>query len=139
MLKGQEKLKGIINAKENKEYFFDPTFILKEDLLDHKGQLIHKAGTKVNPLEQVPLSSDLIFINGDNLKQVEFALSHYEAKASKAKIILVKGAPMKLQKEHKIWIYFDQNGILTSKFGISQVPAVVRQDKLRLKISEVVL
>jgi conjugal transfer pilus assembly protein TraW len=134
-----KEVSGIIDAKENKEYFYDPTFILKEDIFDHVGRLIHKAGTRINPLEKISLRHDLIFINGDNPKQVEFALSYFKTKDAKATIILIKGSPIKLQKKHKIWIYFDQQGLLTNKFGIVQVPAIVTQDRLQLKISEVAL
>lgn len=134
-----KEVAGIIDAKENKEYFYDPTFILEEDIFDHIGRLIHKAGTRINPLEKISLRHDLIFINGDNPKQLEFALSYFKTKDAKATIILIKGSPIKLQKEHKIWIYFDQEGLLTDKFGITQVPAIVTQDQLQLKIREVAL
>jgi conjugal transfer pilus assembly protein TraW len=134
-----KEVAGIIDAKENREYFYDPTFILEEDIFDHVGRLIQKSGTRINPLEKISLRHDLIFINGDNLKQVEFALSYFKTKDAKATIILIKGSPIKLQKEHKIWIYFDQQGLLTGKFGITQVPAIVTQDQLQLKIREVVL
>jgi conjugal transfer pilus assembly protein TraW len=133
------EVSGIIDAKENKEYFYDPAFILEEDIFDHVGRLIHKAGTRINPLENISLRHDLIFINGDNPKQVEFALSYFKTKDAKATIILIKGSPIKLQKEHKVWIYFDQQGLLTSKFGIVQVPAIVTQDRWQLRISEVAL
>ena len=134
-----KEVAGIIDAKENREYFYDPTFILEEDIFDHVGRIIQKSGTRINPLEKIALRHDLIFINGDNPKQVEFALSYFKTKDAKATIILIKGSPIKLQKEHKIWIYFDQEGLLTGKFGITQVPAIVTQDQLQLKIREVVL
>ena len=134
-----KEVAGIIDAKENREYFYDPTFILEEDIFDHVGRLIQKSGTRINPLEKIALRHDLIFINGDNPKQVEFALSYFKTKDAKATIILIKGSPIKLQKEHKIWIYFDQEGLLTGKFGITQVPAIVTQDQLQLKIREVAL
>ena len=62
----------------------------------------------------------------------------YKEREEKLKIILVKGEPLKLQREQreqKIWIYFDQAGFLTQKLGIKEVPALVIQDGLRLKIS----
>ena len=70
----------------------------------------------------------MLFIDGDDELQVKFALK------GQAKIILVKGSPLKLQRKEKIWIYFDQGGILTSKLGITQVPALVVQEGLQLKI-----
>ncbi len=119
---------GITRAKESKEFFYDPTYVLTQDIIDHNNQLLHRAGTTVNPLEFTPLKEDLLFIDGDDELQVKFALK------GQAKIILVKGSPLKLQRKEKIWIYFDQGGILTSKLGIRQVPALVTQEGLQLKI-----
>lgn len=130
---------GIIDAKEEREYYFDPSFTLDQDIFDHNHLLMQKAGTKINPLEQVSLNEDLVFINGDNEKQIEFAINHYKSKKEKVKIILVKGSPSEVMKRHMIWIYFDQAGVLTSKFGIIAVPAIVTEDKLQLKINEIKL
>lgn len=119
---------GITRAKESKEFFYDPTYVLDQDIRDHNNQLMHPAGIKVNPLEFAPLKEALLFIEGDDELQVKFALK------GQAKIILVKGSPLKLQRKEKIWIYFDQGGVLTSKLGITQVPALVTQEGLKLKI-----
>lgn len=125
---------GIKRAKEAKEYFYDPTYVLDQDIYDHTSKLIHPAGTKVNPLEFTFLKEALLFIDGDDETQVKFALEAYKQKNEKLKIILVKGSPLKLQRKEKIWIYFDQGGVLTSKLGISEIPALVTQEGLRLKI-----
>ena len=39
-------------------------------------------------------------------------------------------------KAWQVSVYFDQQGALTSKFGITQVPAMVSQEGLRLRIDE---
>ena len=124
----------ITNAQEDKNWYFDPTYVLKEDLKDHEGVLIYPKGTIINPLEKTRLSKALIFINGDEELQVKYALK--ESLDKQVKIVLTKGSPLELQKKHKIWIYFDQFGFLTTKLGIKHVPAVVNQEGLRLKIQE---
>lgn len=142
-----EPVVGITDAKENREYYYDPTFVLDEDIRDHtrsaaqqNGQLIHEKGKAINPLSKVRLSNVLIFINGDNAGQVEYALNQYKDLQEKAKIILTSGSPIKIQKDHKdVLIYFDQFGVLTKKLGVKAVPAVVRQEGLKLKVNEVAL
>ncbi len=126
---------GITKAKEKKEFFYDPTYVLDQDIKDYTGRLIHSAGTVVNPLEFTKLNDALLFIDGDDYFQVNFALEQYKTKNEKLKIILVKGSLLKLQRKEKIWIYFDQGGILTTKLGIKEIPALVEQDGVRLKIS----
>jgi conjugal transfer pilus assembly protein TraW len=128
-------INGVNKAKESKEYFYDPTYVLNQDIYDHNGKLIHKAGTKINPLELTSLRESLIFIDGEDKDQVQFALEQYKQKEGKAKIIFVKGSPLKLQRQEKIWIYFDQGGVLTSKLNIQEIPAKVEQSGLKLKIN----
>ena len=124
--------------EEKEEYdYYDPTYILDKDILDQNGKIMHYRGKKINPLEFVPLRDPLIFIDGDNEDQLKLALDIYKQKSKSAKflkIILTKGSPLKIQRKHKIWIYFDQKGILTSKLSIKQVPALVEQSGLLLKI-----
>jgi conjugal transfer pilus assembly protein TraW len=125
---------NIQKAKESKEYFYDPTYVLEQDIRDHTGKLIHAKGTTANPLEFTSLSQALLFIDGDDETQIKFALKKYKETLENLKIILVRGSPLKLQRQAKIWIYFDQGGALTSKLGIAEVPALVTQEDLRLKI-----
>ena len=126
---------GITKAKQDKVFYYDPTYILQNDISDHEGRLIHRAGTRVIPLVYLPLTEELIFIDGDDKEQVTLALNHRKVKDGKTKIILVKGSPLELQRNHKIWIYFDQGGVITQKLGITEVPAIVEQESLKLKIS----
>ena len=125
-------VKGITKAKaqDKKVRYYDPTYINPEDIFDHNGLLIAHKGMKVNPLEFTSLTQPLIFIDGDDAEQVSYALS-----LETAKIILVKGSPLKLQRAHKRWIYFDQAGVITTKLGITEVPSLVEQEGLALKIS----
>ena len=129
----------INKAKESKEYYYDPTYVLDRSIYDHNGSLMHLVGTKINPLSKLPLSNALIFIDGADKEQVNYALEQYNALERKAKIILTSGSPIELQKLHKVWIYFDQFGSLTTKLGIKHVPTIVTQDALQLKINEVAL
>jgi conjugal transfer pilus assembly protein TraW len=128
---------GITKAKDDKisVSYFDPSYTVPDNIYDHNNNLLHAAGKIINPLEHTSLTESLIFIDGDDAEQVETALSIRKQKQDKLKIILVKGSPLKLQREHKVWIYFDQAGFITTKLGIKEVPALVEQDGLRLKIT----
>lgn len=128
-------VRAISKAKNTREFFYDPTYVLQEDIKDHQGIIIHNKGTEINPLISTSLTQNLIFIDGDDDEQVELALKIREKKQNRLKIILVKGSPLKLQRKHKIWIYFDQAGFITQKLGISEVPALVEQYELSLKIT----
>ena len=53
-----------------------------------------------------------------------------------AKIIFVKGAPLKIMKEIGLTVYFDQQGVICQKFGIKQVTALISQKDDLLLIQE---
>ena len=127
---------GIRHTDVPRQWFFDPTITVGEDLRDNEGRLIHAAGTRVNPLEIMGLTQKILFIDGDDTDQVEWALAQ-RREAGRAKIVLVGGAPLELMENHKIPFYFDQRGLLTSRFQITQVPASIEQIGSLLSISEV--
>lgn len=140
-------VESITKARATRVFYFDPTYILKEDLKDHLGNSIYAKGTKINPLETVSLSQDLVFFDGDDEEQKKWLLSRIQDsesnvrnnKIEKIRLILIKGSPLELSKELSFPVYFDQGGYLTKKLGIQHVPAVVTQDKLRLRIEEIFL
>jgi len=128
-------VEGILKAQENRTFYFDPTYVGEEDLKDHTGKVFYKKGTKINPLETVTLSHDLLFFDEDDVSQKAWAQKKLQNEH--VKLILVKGAPLSLSAEWKVPVYFDQGGILTKKLGIQHVPALVTQEDLRLRVEEV--
>jgi conjugal transfer pilus assembly protein TraW len=145
-VKRPKPVEGITRATESRIFYYDPSYIVKEDIADHRGRVFIKKGTKLNPLETVSLSQNLLFFDGDDREQVSWAQDFLSAKKSEGKpqkeavkLILVKGAPLSLSEEFKVPVYFDQGGLLIKKLGIQYVPAFVRQEDLRLRIEEVPL
>lgn len=130
---------GITRAPKGHVFFYDPTYLVKEDLYDHQGHKFAQKGDRINPLETVSLSRELIFFDGDDEEQLAWVKVQLNQPkdAKPLKLILVKGMPLKLAEELGIPVYFDQRGILTKKLGITHVPAVVSQDKLQLRVEEI--
>jgi conjugal transfer pilus assembly protein TraW len=126
---------GLVHSSAHRRWTFDPTITLAADIRGARGELIHAAGTMVNPLDSVQLRSPLLFLDGDDPEQLAWALSEDR----NAKLILVKGAPLELMKARQRRFYFDQGGKLTAKFGIRAVPARVRQQGRLLEVSEIAL
>lgn len=141
---------GITAARENRQWDYDPTITIGEDIRDTRGRLIAAKGQRFNPLDHLPLSHELAFIDGDSEAQIRWALganSGSSAAAAGAKatgqgasdhrlIVMVKGSPIERMKAFKRRFYFDQAGELTSRFGIEHVPALVRQKGRVLVVSE---
>lgn len=127
-----EPLHHIQHTQLPRTFYYDPTLTLSEDLKDHEGRLFGRQGDKANPLEIIPLTKELLFIDGEDESQVIWALS----RTFPSKIILIKGQPLKLEERHNRPFYFDQLGLLTGRLEIKQVPARVFQEGTRLKIEE---
>lgn len=136
-------VEGITKAIKSRVFYYDPTYEVKEDLYDHQGRAFAFKGTKINPLETVSLSQNLVFFDGDDEEQLAFAkeqLKLSQSTESKSiRLILVRGAPLKLAEELELPVYFDQSGILSKKLGIKHFPALISQEDKFLKIEEIKL
>lgn len=125
---------GIALAGAVRRWSFDPTITVETDIKDDKGRTVIARGTRVNPLDTVPLRSPLVFLNGDDQRQIDWALARFGK--TPAKFILVGGAPLELMKARQRRFYFDQGGKLTARFSIRAVPAVVEQQGRQLLVTE---
>jgi conjugal transfer pilus assembly protein TraW len=119
---------GISKALRYSSKYFDPSITVNEDIKDHRGTLIVPKGTIYNPLKDTFFGDPLLFIDGDDKNQVSWAC------AQKGKIVLIKGAPLILTRQLKKQFYFDQNGFLVKKLGITEVPSKVSQHGEKLFI-----
>ena len=134
---------GIMPAKETREFWHDPTYILTEDAVLPCGRVLYKTGTRVNPLDYMNLDRRLFFIDGREEKQVEWLRGQLLPDSSsfdkkiEDRIILVGGSPPEIQDKLGFEVYFDQGGELTTRFGIRGSPAVAEQAGKNLKIVEV--
>lgn len=130
---------GLSATQTARTFYVDPSFTLERNVVDAEGRLLFAAGTRKNPLEVVSLSKHLLFFDARDPRQVARArdlLTRYEGKL---KPILTGGSYLDLMKAWRVAVYFDQQGTLTRRFGIRQVPALVSQEGLRLRIDEVLL
>lgn len=113
-------------AQKYKAKIFDPTYTVPEDIKAIDGQVLIKAGTKVNPLDYQPMIKQMCFIDGDDPDQVKWLMKYCKDPAFSLPI-LVRGNLMDLMREKKVRLYFDQRGWYIQKLKIEAVPTVVRQ------------
>lgn len=127
---------GVTKTIKPRQFEYDPTLVFPQTLTNDVGEVVVRAGTKVNPLDYVQLSHPLLFIDGNDQLQVEWALKQEKQLNRIAKIILVSGSFIDLSEKLKRPVYFDQKGQLTKKLHIEHVPAVVKQKGKVLVIEE---
>lgn len=143
-----EALEDIERAEESRVFYFDPSYVVEEDIVLPCGQLLHRKGTRVNPLDHMEFDRELYFIDARDKDQVRWIKSKLRLGKNEAannsnesgerleKIILTGGSPQRLQEELGRDVYFDQKGELSTQFGIRHVPALVIGEGKFLKIVE---
>jgi len=127
---------GLRTAVVARTFYFDPTFTLDHNVTDVEGRLLFASGTRANPLDVVSLSKHLLFIDARDQRQVRQARRLVETYQGRVKLILTAGSYLDLMKSWRRPVYYDQDGRLTGRLGISQVPALVSQEGARLRIDE---
>ena len=123
-------------AREARTSWFDPTIEVPYEVTDADGRVIHAAGTRVNPLDNVRLSRPLLFFDARDPRQVTLARATIERLDGRVKPILTGGSYLDLMRAWKLRVWYDQRGVLTRELGISRVPARVSQDGRRRRIDE---
>ena len=136
-VKRPQPVAGLRATEGPRTFYVDPTFTLDRNVVDAQGRLLFAAGTRKNPLEVVSLSKRLLFFDARDPRQVARARELIASYGGKVKPILTGGSYLDLMKAWRVAVYFDQQGTLTRRFGIQQVPALVSQEGQRLRVDEV--
>lgn len=142
-------VRGIKPALQSRVFYFDPTYTAPEDVALPCGKILHRSGTRVNPLEHMSLNRRILFIDAREIAQTSWLKEMLnnplkeQVEPVEDRVILVGGSVFKLQEhlgaEHADKVYFDQHGELTKRFGIKASPAIAEQESLRIKIEEIKL
>lgn len=126
---------GLSAAERSREWLFDPSIVLEQDVVGAKGELIASRGTRVNPLALVPMPGALVFVDGRRAEELAWATRRFAP--GEAKIVFVAGSPFDAMKPFQRRFWFDQRGALVTRFGIRHTPAVVTATDTHLRIAEV--
>lgn len=81
----------------------------------------------------------LLFFDARDPRQVQRARELIDTYQGRVKPILVGGSYLDLMKAWNRQVFYDQEGALVRKLGITAVPAIVSQEGNRLRIDEVVV
>jgi len=129
---------GLSRAAAARTWYYDPTVTATENIMAN-GKIVVPAGTTVNPLDKVNWSKLWLFIDGRDPAQVAHARKLSQQLRASLKVILTGGSYEATSQALGVYVYFDQHALLTNRFGITALPATVRQDGRRLRIDEVKL
>jgi len=127
---------GVARTTQARHFYFDPSIVVQEAIHDIDGRVLVAPGTRVNPLDVVALGQALLFFDARDTEQLLHARKLIAERDGKVKVILTGGSYLELMRRWQRPVFYDQQGALTTKLGIRQVPALVTQDGARLRIDE---
>ena len=136
-LEEPDSVPGIAPAREQRSRLFDPAITVAQDIRTSDGILIAAAGTRIEPLERLPLTRDLLFVDGRRDAEIAWALARERQSGRPAKIVLLAGRPLDLMRRHRRPFFFDTGGRLAERFAIAATPTLIAQDGHVLRITEV--
>ncbi len=131
-LEEPDPVPGIAPAREHRSRLLDPSITVARDIRTPGSVLIAAVGTRVNPLERLPLTRDLVFVDGRRPAEIAWALAHERP----VKIVLLAGRPLDLMRAHRRPFFFDTGGRLAERFAIAATPTLIAQDGQMLRITE---
>lgn len=137
-IKNPRANEALARAKAGRTWYYDPTVTATQDITAN-GKVIVAAGTSVNPLDKVNWSKLWLFIDARDPAQLGHARQLSNQLRANLKVILTGGSYEAAGKSLGVHVYFDQHALLTNRFGITALPATVRQEGRRLRIDEVKL
>ena len=132
-LEEPEPVPGIAPARERRSRLFDPSIAVARDIRTPDGTLIAAAGTRISPLKRLPLTRDLIFVDGRREAEIAWALAHDRP----ARIVLLAGRPFDLIRRYRRPFFFDTGGRLAVRFAIAATPTLIAQDGSLLRLTEI--
>jgi conjugal transfer pilus assembly protein TraW len=127
---------GISTVSAYSSRLIDPTVTYSKPVTNDEGAVIVAAGTRINPLDIVTLHERLVFFDGRDAGQVKAVQALAARSGDSIKPILTAGSWFDLTKSWKRQVYFDQQGRLSQRFGITRVPAVISQRGNQLLLEE---
>jgi conjugal transfer pilus assembly protein TraW len=125
--KSPKSVEGLARAAKRSVMTIDASLTIDKDIIDPLGNVVARAGTTVNPLHVMPFTQKLVFFDARDQEQVSAVKALSKASSKTVRPILVAGSWFDLAKAWQQTVYFDQEGKLCARFGITEVPAIVEQ------------
>lgn len=133
-----DPVSGIHRTAKPRTHWYDPSVVVTSDLTDDRGHVFARAGERFNPLHIHQPNTWLVFLDGEDQRQVDWLDQFMKRHPDTVKPVLISGSISNMSRHFHQPVYFDQSGTLTTRLDIHQVPAIVQGEQDRLRIDEVI-
>jgi conjugal transfer pilus assembly protein TraW len=124
-------------ARADRTFFVDMTFTLDHDIQGEDGEIMYQRGLTWNPLDYVS-PPELVVINGEDAKQVDWFEKSLYYKNLKIKLLLSAGYAAPLVKQFDRPVFYLTRSI-ADRLQLSAAPCVITQNGKKMLVQEVKL
>jgi conjugal transfer pilus assembly protein TraW len=116
-------------------YYVDPTVTIEEDIYVHDNQLLVAAGTRINPLEHMPLTKRYLIFDVSDDTQIPL-LRYLVDQYPFSKIISTRlpSSELRAPLHEEFGMIYQVDPMLHERFGLERVPSMVYQDGIMLAV-----
>ena len=122
-------------AKRDRTFFVDMTYTLDHDIPGENGEIMYKRGLTWSPLDYVS-PPELVVINGEDAKQVEWFEKSPYFKNLKIKLLTSAGFAAPLIKQLQRPVFYLTKTI-ADRLQLTAVPCVITQNGKKMMVQEV--
>ncbi|MBU4168962.1 MAG: hypothetical protein KKE10_14115 [Proteobacteria bacterium] len=122
-------------AKRDRTFFVDMTYTLDHDIPGENGKIMYKRGLTWNPLDYVS-PPELVVINGEDAKQVEWFKKSPYYKNLKIKLLTSAGFAAPLIKQLQRPVFYLTKTI-ADRLQLTATPCVITQNGKKMMVQEV--
>lgn len=134
------KPKGLIPLKpalEDRTFYPDLTYTLKEDIKDQNGKIIYAKGLKFNPAQYVKISYAIVVIDGTNPREIKwYKNSDFDSIAYR--LLLSDGNYYELMQDIKKPVFYLVPQIREA-LKIEKTPSIIKQVGQKIQVQEICL
>jgi conjugal transfer pilus assembly protein TraW len=128
-------LHPLSRAKEDRTFAVDLTYTLEFDIPDGNGGILYPKGYTFNPLDYASLPNILVFINGDDKKQIEWFRNSVYSGDHRVMLLLTDGSYVSLSERLQRPVFYASRQI-AERFRLQAVPSVVYQQGKTVEVKE---
>ena len=131
-------LKKLTPALKNNIFYPDMTYTNPNDIYDNKGNIIYPKGFKFNPLDYQTIHYQMIIINGNSEKELNWLIENNYIDNIKYMILLSDGNYKEVGEKIKQPVFYAMPKI-TEKFNLEHTPSIITQIGNKMEVKEICL
>lgn len=131
-------LKVLTPAIKNNTFYPDMTYTNPNDIYDNKGNIIYPKGFKFNPLDYQTIHYQMIIIDGNSEKELNWLIENNYIDNIKYMILLSDGNYKEVGEKIKQPVFYAMPKI-TEKFNLEHTPSIITQIGNKMEVKEICL